>query len=837
MSDRDQEREPLLGEDAQPSQRRESQSLNERVQSALSNPKRMNGLEKALAALSILLLLLTATGFGLFAGEATKLGKERKDWHRGGEHQPTKTITATSTVVGPTTTAVPPKHPHKKDELCLTADCTLTAAGLLSRLDTNVDPCQDFYHFANGGWLAENPIPEGSAQYGTFQAITDRNQKIILSILESPIDKTLSKPDQHNLEHLQSFWSSCTSEETLDKAGAKPLERVLDTIISTWRGETVQPEFSIQAEGGAYEIEKKSKEKKKWDPKTKRERLTNALTFLHSRGIDALFSSYPEGDVGKDPKKNVLWMTQSGLSLPSRDYYDDKKTLKDLQEVAENVLEEIYGARKEKHLNAKDLAKGLVSFEKELAKVSLDVVDVDDPIGTYNPYNSSALQQLFPSISFANYFASFFPRPRYPSPVIVATPTYFSNLTQIVDDVAPDVLEAYFAFQTAQSLGSLLGSKEPIRKELDAFSNRLVGLPADAKKPRKEYCLDQISENYGFLVGRYFVERAFPGQSKEYAEEVIEAVIQAFRDRLPGLSWLDDATREKAREKVDAISHKIGYPTENPDTEDAASLERYYSINLPIKPDQFLNNVLNSRVADERRAWAKIGRDRGAEFDMYPSEVNAYYQPSSNEIVFPAGILQKPFFAVEWPEYLVFGAFGSVAGHELSHSLDQAGRLYDKDGKLIDWWTNTTNERFEERQKCFIKQYDSYSIEGPDGKQYHVNGKFTDGEDTADAGGLAQTWKAWKTRKESDLEGKKYNNQMLPGLDKYSQEQLFFIAFAQGWARSMTPAEAVRRIRVDPHSPTQFRVRGPLSNNEEFAKAWNCPVGSPMNNEKKCQLW
>ncbi|GAA5903499.1 CCR4-NOT core ubiquitin-protein ligase subunit MOT2 [Sporobolomyces salmoneus] len=834
MSERDEEQQPLLGDNGDNDARPTEQSFGERIESALRNPKRLNGLEKALAAGLVLFVLLTATGFGLFAGEATKLGRERKSHHRGHGGGATRTVTATSTIPGPTTTSLPPTQPPKKpgkDELCLTPDCTLTSAGLLSRLDTNVDPCEDFYNFANGGWLADNPIPEGSAQYGTFQAISDRNQKIILSILESPIDKSLSKSDQHNLENLKNFWSSCNSEDTLDKAGSKPLFTELNTVIKIWRGETVQPEFSIQGQESDYVSQG---EKQKWDKKTQRQRLTNALAFLHSRGIDALFSAYPEGDVGKNPKMNSLWLSQAGLSLPSRDYYDDKKTVTDLQQVVETVLAEIYGARKEKSLNAKDLAKGVINLEKKLAAVSLDVVHLDDPIATYNPYHSSALQQLFPSISFPDYFATFFPRPRYPDPVIVTAPTFFANLTQILDDVAPDVLEAYFAFQTAEALGPLLGSKEPIRKELDAFSNRLVGLPADAKKPRKEYCLDQVSENYGFLVGRYFVQRAFPGRSREYAEEVIGAVIQAFRDRLPGLSWLDDVTREKAREKVDAISHKIGYPTENPDVEDAASVERYYSIKEPIQSDEFFDNVLRSRVADERRDWVKVGRERGAEFDMPPALVNAYYDPSLNEIVFPAGILQKPFFAVEWPEYLVFGAFGSVAGHELSHSLDQAGRLYDKDGKLTDWWTNTTNARFEERTKCFVEQYSNYTVLGPDGKQHHVNGKFTDGEDTADAGGLAQTWKAWKTRKESDPHGKKYNNLNLPGLGEYSQEQLFFIAFAQGWARAMTPAEAQRRIRIDPHSPTQFRVRGPLSNNEEFAKAFNCPVGSPMNNKHKC---
>lgn len=197
-----------------------------------------------------------------------------------------------------------------------------------------------------------------------------------------------------------------------------------------------------------------------------------------------------------------------------------------------------------------------ISWIADCSDIALSV-DVDDPIGTYNPYNSSALQNLFPSISFPDYFASFTPRPRYPDPVIVATPSFFSKLSKLLDNTAPDVLEAYFAYETAQSLSSLLSSKEPVRRQIDQFQLSLVGLPADAKRPRKEVCLEQITDSYGFLVGRYFVQKAFPGESKEYAEEVIEAIIQAFRDRLPGLSWLDKVTREKAKEKVDAISHKV----------------------------------------------------------------------------------------------------------------------------------------------------------------------------------------------------------------------------------------------------------------------------------------
>ncbi|GAA6062373.1 hypothetical protein JCM10212_004219 [Sporobolomyces blumeae] len=838
------EEQPLLGDPAL-RDNADPPSFSTRVRTALHHPTRLNGLERILAVSAILFFLLTATFTGLYAGEAVKLGRERGKHHSGGgRHAPTTTVTATSTVPGPTVTAVPPPQPTKqpgKDELCFTADCVKSAANLLSNLDTTVDPCEDFYTFANGGWLANHPIPQGQGSYGTFQEITDRNKRIISTILDAPIDKSLPSADQKNLHNLKNFWSSCTSEAALDKKGPEPLLEIVETVIDTWRGETVEPEFTIQ--GGSYEIDFKHKKKKKgshkgrkWDPKTTRERLTNALTFLHSRGVGALFSSYPEGDVAKNPKFEVLWMSQGGLGLPSKDYYKDKDSVKAYESTVETVLGEIYDARHERDMIAWDLAQGVVKFEKELAKISLDVVDVEDPIGTYNPYNSSALQSLFPSISFRDYFASFTPRPRYPDPVIVATPTFFSNLTHVLSKTAPDVLEAYFVFQLSQNYGELLGPKEPIRKALTALSNGLIGVPADAERPRSDVCLDLLSENYGFLIGRYFVQQAFPGSSKEYAEEVIESLLEAYKTRLPDLGWLDDETRSRAREKVEAITHKIGYPSANPNTDDPDSVQRYYSINEPIAADDFFGNIVRSQIADQRRAWVKVGRERGPEFDMYPSEVNAYYNPSENVIVFPAGILQKPFFAVDWPEYLVFGSIGSVAGHEVGHSLDQAGRLYDKDGKLVDWWTNETNHRFEERQQCFIKQYSEYYVIGPDGRKYHVNSKFTDGEDTADAGGVTQAWRAWKARMESDGDGHKYKNFLLPGLGEYTREQLFFIAYAQGWARAVTPAEAQRRIRIDPHSPTNFRVRGPLSNNEEFAKAFNCPVGLPMNNEHKCQV-
>ncbi|ORY60370.1 hypothetical protein BCR35DRAFT_355234 [Leucosporidium creatinivorum] len=835
----DEETAPLLATESSgnaPS----SPSLSSRLSTALTSPRSLNGLEKLLAALAVFLLLLTATFAGLFAGEAVKLGEEK---HHGRKHGGA-TVTATSTVSGPTATVTASPLPHlpgKNGETCLTPTCVTVAATVLNALDTTVDPCDNFYQFANGGWLDSHPIPDGAGMFGSAQDIGVRNKRIILEVLDRPVDHSLPEADQTNLANLRSFWSSCLDEDRIDRQGLDPLLDVVQEVVGAWRGEAKkyeQEEFVEQQGQLAWNTEmlKSKKKSKKLDPKTKKERLTNALMYLHSRAIPALFEIFVDGDVKRSPHDLVAWITQSGLGLPSKDYYDDKEALDVYEEIIRASLKSIYAAREETTVDAKELAKAVLDFELKLAKISIDPETIEDPQYSYNPHNASALQSLFPSISFPNYFASYTPRPSYPDPVIVTAPDYLKNLTKLLEDVEPETLEGYFVFRTAQAYGPLLGSKQTVRKEISWLNNFLGGVPEGTKEPRSDVCLASLQENFGFLIGRYYVQKAFAGDSKEYAEDIIVATIQAFKDRLPELDWLDAETRKLAEEKADAITHKIGYPTV-PNTEDPLSLQRYYALNLPVSQDDYFGNVLRSRLADQRRMWVQVGRqmDKGM-WDMIPSEVNAYYSPPANEIAFPAGILQSPYFSKDWPEFLAFGAFGSVAGHELSHAFDQAGRQYDKNGKLVDWWTKNTTRNFETLQKCIIDQYANYTILDASGKEYYVQSKMTNGEDMADAGGLAQSFRAWSDRFDSDKEGKKYDNYLLPGLG-YSREQLFFIAYAQGWARNIKPAEAVKRIRTDPHSPTNYRVIGPLSNNPDFAKAFNCPAGSPMNNVEKCKVW
>lgn len=294
---------------------------------------------------------------------------------------------------------------------------------------------------------------------------------------------------------------------------------------------------------------------------------------------------------------------------------------------------------------------------------------------------------------------------------------------------------------------------------------------------------------------------------------------------------MDKESASAAAEKADAIRVKVGFPI-SPDTEDAASIARYYSL-VKIDEDKFFENVLSAWLNNEVKMWSKLGRRRDlGEWEMYPSMVNAYFNPPANEIVFPAGILQPPFFHHEWPSYMSYGSFGMVAAHELTHAFDSSGRLYNQDGKLEEWWTNSTSDGFNLRQRCIAKQYSSYTIDDGKGGKLPVNGDLTSTENIGDTG-LIQAYRAWKAQ--YDVDG---NDFLLPGLN-YTREQLFFIAFARAWAQNIKPASAVARLRSDPHSPNRWRVDGTVTNIPEFAKAFKCPGSAKLNPrmEQRCLLW
>lgn len=348
----------------------------------------------------------------------------------------------------------------------------------------------------------------------------------------------------------------------------------------------------------------------------------------------------------------------------------------------------------------------------------------------------------------------------------------------------------------------------------------------DASPERWRECVQFADESVGWLLSRFFVESAFSAEAKEFGDTIIKDIKTEFAKKLKATDWMDQKTTDRAINKVHNIIQKIGYPPSSPNVTNATELHHYYE-GLKVDSGDYFSNVLSTRVFDVSRMWAQLGKpvDRD-EWGMTVPTVNAYYNPPGNEIVFPAGIMQFPVFDVNLPAYVSYGAFGSVAGHELSHAFDSTGRHYDETGNLTEWWTEATIEAFQKRADCFVEQYGNFTVEGPDDKPLHVNGRLTLGENIADAGGLSASFQAWQRR---SLEKP---NQNLPGLEHFSQDQLFFVSYSNWWCGKSSKDAAVSKIYTDPHAPKWARILGTMANSREFRESFSCKSKEPT-----CQLW
>ncbi|KAJ7470279.1 hypothetical protein FB451DRAFT_1176346 [Mycena latifolia] len=846
----DEEAAPLLrdddAEDAVHSEYAQP-TFAERINSIAQEP--LTPLTQVLLVVALVLLLVSSVFIGLFAGEYSKLKQRERD--DGSKAPATITVTATSVV---TTTAFPPgPTAPPAEQACTTSECIILSASILSSLDVSQDPCENFFDFANGGWIAAHPLPADKGSYGQFEALAQDNKRIIQHFLETPsaTSSFTTSYDEQLLQKLRGFYSSCLNENRLDEVGTEPLIRFVKTLQKLFRGKGLE----VTAEPSVKDEKMKG--------------LTPAMAFLHSRGIDALFSFEIEGDIGVDPNFMTLWFDQADLGLPSKEYYDEETILEIYQNVVERLLftlsEEEEKLQKlptptlvenpaawpswpwppwdqdgdddEKKPNrteaAHKMAKQVIKFETRLANASLDADAYQDPFATYNRLPLENLTDALPQINFPEYFATFTPR-RFPENVIVTYPAYAVSVSEILSSTSAEVVEAYLVVRAALALSPNLGMTTEAWQAQRALLETLTGIKKGAVGDRAEYCVGKVEQTLGFAAGRYFVNETFGGDSREKGTKVITDIVDAFKASLPNVKWLDKISADAAAEKADAIRVKVGYPI-SPDTRDPASILRYYS-NVKVDEDNYFDNILSAVASDQFKTWLKLGQRRNDdEWEMWPSMVNAYFNPPSNEIVFPAGILQPPFFSHDWPSYLSYGAFGHVAAHELTHAFDSAGRLYNQNGKLENWWTNSSNAGFQIRQECIETQYSGYTVDDGKGGEIYVNGNLTSGENIGDTG-LIQAYRAWKAQFASSFQAG--NEFLLPGLN-YTREQLFFISFARIWANTMKTAAQVQRVRTDPHSPNIFRVDGTVFNIPEFAAAFNCPKTAKLNPppEKQCLFW
>ena len=649
------------------------------------------------------------------------------------------------------------------------------ASEVLSAMDPSADPCRDFYRYACGAWLDRTELPADKSRWTrSFSVIDERNREIVRDLLEEAGRSPEGDPDRARIGN---YYRSCMNEGAIQQAGTAPLEALLDEIAK------------VDGAGPLMALAGK----------------------LQRHNVGALLGLGVLPDF-KRPDVNIAFFVQGGLGMPDRDYYvseDAKK--RELMQAYEQHVARMLRLLGESDEQAVRHAAQVVVFETELAKASRPREEMRIPEKLYNKIDISGLKQLTPTLDWDRFLAG----TGYPGivEINVATPEFFAALEKQATAAEPEVLRAYLRWQLVNASADLLPA-DFVGGNFEFFGKTLRG--QKEIEPRWKRCVDATELALGEAIGKLYVKREFSGPSKQIALDMIHELENSFAANLPQLSWMDETTRVRALEKKDALGNKIGYPDK----------WRDYST-VPIGADNYFQNAMAAFEFEFKRQADKIGKpvDR-SEWGMTPQTVNAYYSPLLNEMVFPAGILQPPFFHKDFPAAMNYGAVGTVMGHELTHGFDDQGRKFDPSGELREWWEPGAAEKFEERADCVRQQYSGYEIE----PGVQVNGKLTAGENIADIGGLKQSYVAYK-------EWEKHHGGPAPSVGTLTPDQLFFVAHGQVWCTLTTPEQARLRITTDPHSPGRFRVLGPISNHPAFGAAFSCEPGTPMNPVSKCVVW
>jgi len=642
-------------------------------------------------------------------------------------------------------------------------------------LDRSINPCDDFYQFACGGWASRTSIPPDRPAWSrSFSEITERNLAILRESLEANAAGHF-EPEDQEARKLGDFYATCMDEEKAETSSA----------------ETLREEFArIEAIAD-------------------RESLARTVAALHLRGVTALFAFRSQQDL-RDATEMIGAADQGGLGLPERDYYlkRDPKSVELRKRYGEHVARMLELADESQRVAAQH-ARTVVRIETALARGSLPVVERRDPYKVYHRIDREGLGREAPVFPWNAYFVEL----GHPgiTAINVAVPGFFAQLNHVLTTARIADLRTYLRWHLLDASARALGAR--FVDEDFRFTAVLTG--TERLLPRWKRCVTATDQTLGEALGKPFVRRTLAVADRARARAMIEAIERSFDADVAGLSWMDAETRARALEKAAQIANKIGFPDR---WRDYGTLE--------IDRTSYLANLMHGTIFESRRQLDKIGRpvDR-TEWLISPPTVNAYYNPSLNEIVFPAGILQPPFFMVAAPDPMNYGAIGMVMGHELTHGFDDQGRKFDGNGNLRDWWTRAVAEAFTQRAACLVRQFDAYVAVG----DQHVNGKLTLGENIADQGGLKLAYAAYR--------GTDANATPTARSQSFTAEQQFFISFAQSWCAKRRPDLERLLANVDPHSPPRDRVNGAVANLQAFAAAFSCPAGSPMAPAKRCAVW
>lgn len=645
-------------------------------------------------------------------------------------------------------------------------------------MDRSADPCVDFYQYACGGWMKNNPIPADQARWSVYGKLAQDNQRYLWGILEG----LARQRDGRNAtqQKIGDYFGACMDEQAIAQRGAAPLQPYLDLI------------------GGMRSVRD----------------LPRVLAALHLALADeGLFFGFDASQDFADSTRVIAFAVGGGLGLPDRDSYLNKDARS--QELRTEYVAHIAATFRllgENETAAQAAAARVMAMETALARATLSRVDKRDPYKLFHKMDARGLQALTLHFAWQPYLAAL-GQDRVKT-VNVTEPAFFKAFSQQLRSNDLATVQTYLRWHVAHALSPAL-SPAFDDEHFAFFSKTLRGV--EQQPPRWKRCVRLVDAQLGEAMGQEFVSRAFSPELKAKALHMTRQVEEAMQQDIEGLEWMSPQTKERAQQKLAAIVNKIGYP----DT------WRDYSA-FDVKPDDFAGNVVRGNRFEVKRRLAKIGKplDRN-EWSMTPPTVNAYFNPQMNDINFPAGVLQPPLFDPKMDDAPNYGNTGGTIGHELTHAFDDEGRQFDAKGNLKDWWTKKDAKAFEERAQCIVDQYAQYTVVD----DIKINSKLTLGEDVADLGGLILGWMAWKTQMAS------MPQQAQPLRDGLTPEQRFFVGYAQWACENDRPENQRVHAMTDPHSPGRFRVNGLVVNMPEFEKAFACKPGQPMVKEKRCRVW
>jgi endothelin-converting enzyme/putative endopeptidase len=646
-----------------------------------------------------------------------------------------------------------------------------------SLIDKTIDPCENFYRFSCNGWFQRNPLPPDQTSYGRFTELAELNRLRLKLILENTSAPLATRSP--NEQKIGDEYASCMDTAAVNKLGLAPLQPELDRIAAL---------------------------------KTSAE-LPALLAHLHAVGVHAFFGMGSNQDFA-DSTAVISFYGAGGLGLPERDYYTrtDAKSVEQRQQYIAHVKKIFILAGESEAQAAKD-AEIVLAIETRLAKASLTITEQRDPQNLNHPTDVLSFQKELTHFSLADYVAE----AHAPSTGKAndMEPKYFAEFNVLVSDTPIAQIRTYLRWHLLHAFAGTSLPESFDQENWNFYSHTLNG--AEKQQERWKRCTRRVDQELGEALGQVYVARYFPPAEKQRTLDMTLAIEKAMDKDIDGLDWMSAATKVRAKEKLHGVMNKIGYPDK----------WRDYS-SLAIVRGDALGNQMRVHQFEFARDLAKIGKpvDKG-EWEMTPPTVNAYYDPQMNNVNFPAGYLQAPFFSGKEDDAANYGDMGSTIGHELTHGFDDEGRQFDKEGNLRDWWTKEDEQKFTELADCMVKQYDA--IEAVPG--VHLNGKLTLGENLADLGGLWLAWLAWQDKAQAA------HMDMTGTTDGYTPEQRFWIAYAQQWCTQTRPEQLRTQAQSNPHAPDEYRTNTVLQDLPEFAKSFSCKKTAAMVNPKPCRVW